>query len=322
MTDPVRPSVCIVGCASWDTLLPVDHYPAESEYCIASDEIQMPGGTSTNVAVALARLGMPPRFVGVVGDDWRGERLRNGLESAGVACDMLGVHVGQDSDRSIIPIGPSGSRTIFWIKGAMLGRGDVLDLPVIFRHHVVYLDLVDLDFWADILDAYDRDCSGPPDAPLLVGQTVFVAGILAPAAALPFVGRHDLFIGGEWEWKLMTGAASRGDLVSCLQRTVRETRLQMAVITHGADGCTIVTASETFTAPAADVRVLDTTGAGDAFAAGFIFGRVRDWPPQRCARFANAVGGLATRALGSQVSLPTLDEAWRLAFGDDPEQDT
>ncbi len=322
MTDLMRPSVCIVGCASWDTLLPVDHYPAESEYCIASDEIQMPGGTSTNVAVALARLGMPPRFVGVVGDDWRGERLRAGLESAGVVCDTLGVHVGQDSDRSIIPIGPTGSRTIFWIKGAMLGRGDVLDLPTIFRHHVVYLDLVDLDFWADILDAYDRDCANLPDAPLLVGQTVFVAGILAPAAALPFVGRHHLFIGGEWEWKLMTGATSRADLVACLRRTVRETRLEMAVITHGAEGCTVITASETFASPAATIPVLDTTGAGDAFAAGFVFGHVRGWPPERCARFANAVGGLATRALGSQVSLPSLDEAWRLAFGDDPEHHT
>lgn len=319
MTETVGSGICIVGCASWDTLLPVDHYPAESEYCIASAEIQMPGGTSTNVAVALARLGMPSRFVGVVGDDWRGERLRAGLESAGVACDMLTMHVGQDSDRSIIPISPSGSRTIFWIKGAMLGRGDVLDLPVIFGHKVVYLDIVDLDFWSDILDAYDRDYAERPDRSLLIGQTVFVAGILTPADALPFVGRHDLFIGGEWEWKLMTGAESRADVVTRLRQTVCETRLQMAIVTHGADGCTVITATETIAVPAANVRVVDTTGAGDAFAAGFIFGHVRGWPPERCAQFANAVGGFATRTFGSQGSLPSLDEAWRLSFGRDPE---
>ncbi|MHB8645454.1 MAG: carbohydrate kinase family protein [Thermomicrobiales bacterium] len=322
MKDMAHPSVCIVGCASWDTLLPVDRYPAESEYCIASEEIQMPGGTSTNVAVALARLGMPPRFVGVVGDDWRGERLRAGLESAGVMCDMLGVHVGQDSDRSIIPISPSGSRTIFWIKGAMLGRGDTLDLPAIFQHLVVYLDIVDLDFWADILDAGDRDNANLPHTPLIVGQAVFVAGILAPDAALPFVGRHDLFIGGEWEWQLMTGAASRAGIVACLQQIVRETRLQAVVVTHGADGCTVITKSAALASPAAPVQVVDTTGAGDAFAAGFIFGHVRGWPPERCARFANAVGGLATRALGSQASLPSLDEAWALAFGSDLDSDS
>lgn len=315
-----HPSVCIVGCASWDTLLPVDRYPAESEYCIVSDEIQMPGGTSTNVAVALARLGMPPRFVGVVGDDWRGERLRAGLEAAGVICDTLGVHRGQDSDRSIIPIGPSGSRTIFWIKGAMLGRGDPLDIPAIFRHSIVYLDVVDLDLWADILNAYDRDHAGRPDAPLLIGQAVFVAGILAPDAAMPFVGRHDLFIGGEWEWQLMTGGTSRADIVTRARHTVRDTRLQMAIITQGGDGCTIITKSATIEAPAAPVRVVDTTGAGDAFAAGFIYGHLRGWSLERCAQLANAVGGLATRALGAQVSLPTLDEAWQLAFGATPDE--
>ncbi|MDQ2787187.1 MAG: carbohydrate kinase family protein [Chloroflexota bacterium] len=319
MTEVAQPSVCIVGCASWDTLLPVDHYPAESEYCIATNEIQMPGGTSTNVAVALARLGMPPRFVGVVGDDWRGERLRAGLEDAGVICDTLGVHSGQDSDRSIIPISPSGSRTIFWIKGAMLGRGDPLDIPAIFRHPVVYLDIVDLDLWADILDVFDRDRASLPEVPLLVGQAVFVAGVLTPDAALPFVGRHDLFIGGEWEWRLMTGAPSRGEVIACLQHTVRETRLQMAIVTCGADGCIVITKAASFNAQAAAVHVVDTTGAGDAFAAGFVYGQVKRWPPERCAQFANAIGGLATRALGSQVSLPTVDEAWQLAFGPDAD---
>ena len=320
MTDTVQPSVCIVGCASWDTLLPVDHYPAESEYCIATNEIQMPGGTSTNVAVALARLGMPSRFVGVVGDDWRGERLRAGLEDAGVVCDTLGVHIGQDSDRSIIPISPSGSRTIFWIKGAMLRRGDPLDIPAVFRHPVVYLDIVDLDLWADILDVFERDNADHPRAPLLIGQAVFVAGILAPDAALPFVGRHDLFIGGEWEWRLMTGAPSRAEVIARLQQTVRETRLQMAIVTCGADGCTVITKAASFDVPAAAVHVVDTTGAGDAFAAGFIYGQVKRWSPERCAHFANAIGGLATRALGSQVSLPTMDEAWQLAFGTMPDE--
>src|SRR3954454_13822605 len=111
MTTSHAPAVCTLGCASWDTLLPVDRYPPEGEYCIASGEIEMPGGTSTNTAVALARLGMAPRFVGMVGDDWRGERLRSGLEEAGVLCDLLTVRAGQESDRSIIPICPSGGRT-------------------------------------------------------------------------------------------------------------------------------------------------------------------------------------------------------------------
>lgn len=304
--------VCIIGCASWDTLLPVDRYPPEGEYCIAAEEIQLPGGTSTNAAITLARLGLPPRFVGMVGDDWRGERLRAGLESAGVLCDTLAVRHGQDSDRSVIPISPSGGRTIFWIKGAMLRHGDTLDLPLIFRHRILYLDIVDLALWRDVLDAYER---APDDGrPLVVGQAVYVAGVLPPDDALALIGRHAVFIGGEWEWHLMAGTAMRADLIARLERLVHESALGVAVVTLGAEGCTVVTAERTFVSPAADVVVVDTTGAGDAFAAGWMYGLNAGWEPERCARFANAVGGLATRAFGSQASLPTLDEAQRLAF--------
>jgi sugar/nucleoside kinase (ribokinase family) len=312
------PDVCIVGCASWDTLIAVDRYPPEGEYCIASPETEMPGGTSTNTAIALAKLGVPPRFVGLVGDDWRGERLRAGLVEAGVLCDTLAVRAGQDSDRSIIPIGPNGSRTIFWIKGAMLGHGDALDLPLIFSHRCVYIDVVDMALWSDILNAFEGTEVGRAKdgkvTPLVIGQAVFVAGILPPAEALALVTRHDVFVGGEWEWRLITGETERDALLHSLQTAMHGTRLTIAAVTQGAEGCTIVTPERVFTVGACPVRVVDTTGAGDAFAAGLSYGLLQGWAVDTAAQFANAVGALATRALGSQSSLPTLDEAMRLAF--------
>ena len=314
----VSPAVCIVGCASWDTLLPVDKYPAEGEYCVAAAEIEQPGGTSTNVAVTLARLGLPPRFVGMVGDDWRGERLRAGLEGEGVVCDTLSVRAGQDSDRSIIPISPSGGRTIFWIKGATIQQGDTLDLPLIFRHAIIYYDIVDVALWRDVLAAYEAAVVRDGLSPRCVGQAVYIAGVVPPDDALALIGRHHVFIGSEWEWRLMAGVATRPALIDRLEALVRQSRLTAAVVTLGAEGCVVVTGDGTFTVPAAIVAVVDTTGAGDAFAAGFVFGLERGWETERCARFANAVGGLATRAFGFQASLPTLAEAWRLAFGEEP----
>ncbi len=318
--------VCIVGCASWDTLLPVDRYPPEGEYCIAAAEMQMPGGTSTNTAIALARLGMTPRFVGLVGDDWRGERLRAGLEEAGVLCDTLMVRQGQESDRSVIPISPSGARTIFWIKGAMLGHADahLLDLPLIFSHRCVYIDVVDMALWSEILAGYERlEAAGTREgreAPLVVGQAVFVAGVLPPAEAMALIARHRVFVGGEWEWRLMAGETERGPLLARIQAAMGGTRLQIAAVTQGAEGCTIVTPDRMIAVPALPVDVVDTTGAGDAFAAGLAHSLLHRWPLERAARFANAVGALATRALGSQSSLPTLDEALALAFGDSHAQ--
>lgn len=315
---PSHPSVCIVGCASWDTLLPVDRYPVEGEYCIATAEYQMPGGTSTNTAIALARLGMPPRFVGLVGDDWRGERLRAGLEDAGVVCDTLLVRVGQESDRSVIPISPSGARTIFWIKGAMLGHDDahLLDLPLIFSHRCVYIDVVDMALWSEILDAYERiEAAGTwegREPPLLVGQAVFVAGVLPPAEAMALVTRHIVFVGGEWEWKLMVGETERGPLLDRIQQAMQGTHLHVAAVTQGAEGCTIVTQNAVFSIPGYPVEVVDTTGAGDAFAAGLIHSLIYRKGVTTSALIANAVGALATRALGSQASLPSFEETQAL----------
>lgn len=312
-----NPSVCVIGCASWDTLLPVDRYPPEGEYCVATGEIELPGGTSTNAAITLARLGLPPRFVGMVGDDWRGERLRAGLEAEGVVCDTLSVRHGQDSDRSIIPISPSGARTIFWIKGATIERGDALDTDLIFRHRALYLDLVDLGLWRDLLDSYERHVTRGCASPLRIGQAVYLAGVMPPDEAMALVGRHDVFIGGEWEWNLIAGTNTRDALLARIVALVQSTPLSSGVITLGAEGCVVVTRDRTFTVPAARVSVVDTTGAGDAFAGGYTYGLSQGWEPERCARFANAVGALATRAFGSQASLPTLDEAWHLAFLDD-----
>jgi len=309
LNTPPLPAICIVGCASWDTLMPIDHYPIEGEYCIAEAEIEQPGGTSTNFAVALARLGDPPRFVGMVGDDWRGERLRAGLTDAGVLTDTVRVRAGQNSDRSIIPISPTGGRTIFWLKGAMLRRGDAVDTGLVFAHRLVYLDLVDFDLWRDLLTAYERQHACRADAPPLVGQAVYLAGVLPPDAAMALIRRHHVFIGGGWEWRLLTGETDDARMVSAITALIASgDPLRAALITRGAVGCTLVTATGAVDVPAFPVTVQDTTGAGDAFAAGFAYGWVRGWEAARCARFANAVGGLATRGVGAQASLPTWDE--------------
>lgn len=308
ITAPL-PAVCVVGCASWDTLLPVDRYPAEGEYCVVAAEIEQPGGTSTNFAVALARLGLPPQFVGTVGDDWRGAALRQGLEEAGVRCDTLRVRAGQESDRSLITISPTGGRTIFWIKGAMLRRGDAVDTARVFAHRLVYLDLVDLDLWGDLLTVYERTHAARTDSPILVGQAVYIAGILPPARAMAHVARHAVFLGGAWEWQLLTGETDDAAMLAAIGAVMgKHPRFTVAVITRGAAGCTLVTSDLVQNFPAFTVDVRDTTGAGDAFAAGFTYALIEGQLSPAAARFANAVGALATRGVGAQASLPTRDE--------------
>jgi sugar/nucleoside kinase (ribokinase family) len=81
-----------------------------------------------------------------------------------------------------------------------------------------------------------------------------------------------------------------------------------AVLTLGARGCVALADDAIQRCPAATASVVDTTGAGDAFHGGFIFGLLQDWPLERTLPFAAATAALNCRALGGQIGLPTLEE--------------
>jgi sugar/nucleoside kinase (ribokinase family) len=96
-------------------------------------------------------------------------------------------------------------------------------------------------------------------------------------------------------------------------RRLRELGARVAAVTLGADGCYV--AGDAFEGHVAGFRVesLDGTGAGDAFAAGFLHGLLAERPLDECARFANAAGALATRAIGAFEGVGDLAETERLA---------
>src|SRR6478609_8214654 len=78
------PRIATIGLASWDTLLAVDSYPTPGGYAIVDRQASLPGGTTTNSAVALARIGAEVSFVGLVGDDAPGQTIGNSLDREGV----------------------------------------------------------------------------------------------------------------------------------------------------------------------------------------------------------------------------------------------
>ena len=85
--------------------------------------------------------------------------------------------------------------------------------------------------------------------------------------------------------------------------------MRKVAVTLGADGA--YAASDGFAGfvPAPRVNAVDGTGAGDAFAAGLLYGELAGWPFERSVRFANAVGAVSTTALGAGEGLPSVDEA-------------
>ena len=296
--------VAAIGLASWDRLLVIDRYPASGEQSTVLEELAAPGGTTTNTCVALACLGATVKVVTALGDDAEGALVRTGLEAAGVDMSWSVVRPGERTDQATVLVSREPpDRTILWHPGAQVRKGDRLDIPAIFGHDIVLLDLCDpplLRFLTDL------PAHVSPRTRLL-GTANYLADPAIPDR-LELALRHDVFVGSEKDIRDVVGAPDTAIALDALQERIAGANLRAAIVTAGVRGCTVVTENERWRIPAFAVDAVDPTGAGDAFLAGIAWGMARFWPWPETARFATAMGALATRALGAQAGLPTLPE--------------
>src|SRR5262245_1536749 len=136
--EPRRPRIAAVGLASWDRIITVDRYPSAGSYAIVRRTASLPGGTTSNSAVTLARLGAEVSLAALVGDDADGASLRETLDREGVDTHWLKTEPGTATDgATVIVSAEPRDRTIYWHQGARLVRGARLDVPAIFGHDVV-----------------------------------------------------------------------------------------------------------------------------------------------------------------------------------------
>ncbi|CAA9563697.1 MAG: Ribokinase [uncultured Thermomicrobiales bacterium] len=308
MTDGIdggrRPRIAAIGLASWDRLLVVPSYPAAGEYRVVTGEWSLPGGTTTNTAVALARIGAAVTLAGRVGDDDDGRRLIAAMAAEpGIDTTAFTVKPGTLTDRcTIVVSGDPPDRTIFWHPGAALVRHDRLDITGLFAHDVVLLDVADhtLRRWLTDLPAH----SSPRTR--LLGTLTYLVENGAPVAsdALEVALRFDTVVGNAGEVMALTGAGDLDAATAVIRARMVGSNLRSCAISLGADGCRICTRDEIWDVPAYPVEVVDPTGAGDAFTAGIAWGVALRWPWPRTGLLANALGAAATTAMGGQAGLP------------------
>ncbi|HEX5498550.1 MAG TPA: carbohydrate kinase family protein [Thermomicrobiales bacterium] len=299
------PRIALAGLASWDRLLVLDRFPPAGDQALVTRELSAPGGTTTNAAVALARLGARVRILTAVGDDAEGTLVRRALEAEGVDCSWMLARAGERTDlATVLVTDDPPDRTILWHQGAQIVKGDRIDIAALFAHDLVVLDLPNVPL---VRFLTDLPAHSAPRARLL-GTLTYLAD-MPPAEAFELALRHDAIVGCERDLLVVAGAPDLAAAVAAVQRGIRFSNLRTAVITRGAAGCLLIEADRVEAFPAIAVTPVDPTGAGDAFAAGLAYGMALRWPWPRAARFANVVGGLAVRALGAQTSLPSLAEA-------------
>jgi len=277
----------------------VDRARAESIHAGVGGAIEMSGGSAANTMAGVASLGGAAGFVGKVLDDRLGEVFTREIRAAGVTFEPIGDQAEVDgigTGRCLVLVTDDADRTMATYLGAatLMVPADV-PLDLVVRAKVLYLEgyLWDLP---PAIEAMRRAIAAAHEA----GASV------ALSLSDPFcVGRHqreflellhehlDVLFGNEEELVALFGTKSFDSAVEA----ALETGLLVAA-TRGAKGSVVTTPHGPVAVEAAPVeRVLDTTGAGDLYAAGFLYGLTHGSEPEHCAR----LGGLCASEVISHL---------------------
>ena len=271
----------------------VETIPSGSDGALV-DQIRMsPAGTAGGTALVLAKLGAQVTSVGAVGTDPLGRVLRELLTEQGVDVAGLVEKDEAQSSASVLPVRPNGDRPAWHCIGA---------------NGALTLDDIDLDAVAaaDVVLLGGPEFLGGEAAGTLLEHarangTVTAVDMLAPGdpdmlewigAALPHA---DYFLPNDEQLLGLTGA----DDPESAARLLLERGVGCVAATCGASGALVVTGDGAETIPAFDVEVVDTTGCGDAFSAGFLAAVLGGRTPAEAAVLGNATAAQVVQGLGT-----------------------
>jgi sugar/nucleoside kinase (ribokinase family) len=249
----------------------VDAHVATKLYDAMGPAIEISGGSAANAMVGIASFGGRAAFIGKVADDEFGHIFAHDIRAAGVAFDTPPAIGGAPTARSLILVTPDGERTMNTFLGVSpeLNRGEV-DATLVRAAQIVYLEGY----------LFDR-----PEAKEAFRQAAEIAAKADRKVALSLsdgfcVGRHraellqlirshvDILFANEQEIMALYETSSFDEAA----RLVRADTA-LAVLTRSAKGSVVVANGSTLSIPAEPVmQVVDATGAGDLYAAGFLFG--------------------------------------------------
>jgi len=285
---------------------PIPRLPGAGEVVLADQLLLTIGGCAANVAVDLARQDVAVSVLARVGDDVFGQVVRDMLAAARVDVQGLQTTPGQPTSQTLIVNVASEDRRFIHTIGAN-GYFRAADIPVeaARRCKVLYLG----GFF--VMDRMVQDELAPVFAAARSAGAKTILDVVTPGPGdyLPRLDRllpHvDVFLPNSHEAELMLGEK---DPLRQAER-LRSLGVQTAIITQGDGGAVLVDDRERLRAGTYAVPFVDGSGGGDAFAAGYIAGLLRDLDPAGCLRYASALGASCVRAIGTTTSVFTRPEA-------------
>lgn len=301
-----RREVYCVGNAVADILArPVDRLAPSGTSQPLEDVVLAPGGNSINTAVTLARLGISVCIASAIGNDRFGQFMRDRVRAEGIDDDGLVTFPGAKTSTSIVLVESSGERRFLHLRGvSALFSGSNLDWGQVVGARIFHYAS------ALAMPAFDETSLAPAfkrarEMGCLTSMNICwdVRGRWLKTLQ-PVLAYTDFLFPNRAEGRQLTGETEPPVIAARL----REMGVHTVIVKLGPAGCYVDSPEGSFTSPGFAVQPVDTTGAGDCFAAGFLAAICRDRSLPLAARDANATGAFATLGLGAADSAPTLSQ--------------
>ncbi|MEE9599388.1 MAG: ribokinase [Anaerolineales bacterium] len=299
--------IVIVGSLNMDLVVRVPHMPEPGETVLGVDFQQIPGGKGANQAVGAARMGAKVTMIGRIGSDDFGRELTKNLSREGIDIFNVTVDENEPSGIAIITVDKQGQNSIVVASGAnmALTPEDIREAWQSIKN--IDLVVMPLEIPLDCIEEAVR---------LAVQDNVKVVLNPAPAQKITneLLEKIDVLVPNENETTLLTGMSIESIAeAETAAKKLLEKGSKAVVLTLGSRGALLVRnelPAEKITP--FEVKVVDTTAAGDAFVAALSVGISDQLSLENAVYQANAAGALAVTRMGAQPSMPTRGEVQEL----------
>lgn len=293
MTKLSKVDLVGVGLNATDTVIPLSHYPARGSKVEFGTADVLPGGQVATTVVACQHWGMQTRYVGKLGDDSAATLHRTAFVDAGVETQLITVPECA-SRQSLILVDADGERTVLW------RRDQRLDMPAaeLNREWIVNARVLHVDGYDTAAATLAAGWARAAGIPVVADLDEIYPGVEDLLEKIDY-----LIVSRDFPCRLM----GETDLEKALRQMQRRYGGVLTAGTLGEDGVLAWDGKQFHHTSAYRVPVVDTTGAGDIFHAGFIYGLLQDWPLDRQLDFACAAAALNCMAVGARGGIQTVE---------------
>ena len=298
MAEPEIVDLVGVGLNATDTLIRLPQFPARGSKTEYSNASIMPGGQAATTVIACQTWGLSTRYIGKLGDDAAGSLHRQEFARAGVDARLITVP-NAASPQSLILVDEGGERTVLCRRDERL----LLQPADLNREWIVNARALHVDGFETAAATQAAQWARAAGIPVVADLDETYPGVEDLIASVDY-----LIVSRDFPTRL-TGERN---LEQALRLIKRRFGCALTSATLGADGVIAWDGRRFHLNTAYHVPVTDTTGAGDIFHAGFIYGFLQDWPLERQLDFACAAAALNCTCSGARGGITNVEAVEKL----------